>query len=62
MPDPYENKAKLGRIVLDAARAAIYDDTNEDLARLNAVLACEAFVTALCDAGCMVTRIPTGNK
>lgn len=56
----YENKAKLGRIVLDAAKVAVYDDSNTDLQRLNAILVCEIFVSALADVGCMVTRIPTG--
>jgi hypothetical protein len=59
MTDPYENKAKLGGIVLDAAKAAVHDDSDVDLQRLNAILACEAFVSALVDVGCMVTRIPT---
>jgi hypothetical protein len=57
--DPYEGKVKLGRIVLDASNAAVHDDSNADLARINAILACEAFVTALADVGCMVTRIPS---
>jgi len=55
----YENKVTLGRIVLDAAKEAVHDESNPDLARLNAVLTCEQFVSALADAGCMITRIPT---
>jgi hypothetical protein len=57
--DHYQNKATLGRIVLDAAKAATHDDSDPELARLNAILTCEAFVSALADVGCMVTRIPT---
>jgi hypothetical protein len=45
--------------VLDAARAAIHDDSDIDLQRINAILACEVFVSALADVGCMITRIPT---
>lgn len=57
--DPYKNKAKLGRMVLDAAKAAIHDDSDPDLARVNAILTCEVFVNALVNTGCMITRIPT---
>jgi hypothetical protein len=62
MMDPYENKSLLGAIVRDAAKAAVYntDGPNEpDMQRLNNILVCEAFVSALVDKGCMVTRIPT---
>jgi hypothetical protein len=45
--------------VLNAARAAVHDDTDEDLARINAILVCEAFVSELADVGCMINRIPT---
>lgn len=57
--DLYANKAALGRLVLNSARAAVHDDADEDLARINAILVCEAFVSELADAGCMITRIPT---
>jgi hypothetical protein len=60
MPDDsYENKARLGRIVLNAAKVAVHDDSDPDLARLNAILTCEVFVSALVDVGCMITRIPS---
>jgi hypothetical protein len=62
MMDPYENKAALGAIVRDAAKAAVHniDGPNEpDMQRLNNILVCEAFVSALVDKGCMITRIPT---
>lgn len=60
--DPYEGKVKLGRMVLDAARAAVHDDSDVDLARVNAILTGEVFVAALADAGCMITRIPTEER
>jgi hypothetical protein len=61
MMDPYENKSLLGAMVRDAAKAAVHntDGPNEaDLQRLNNILVCEAFVNALADKGCMITRIP----
>jgi hypothetical protein len=61
MMDPYENKALLGAMVRDAAREAVHntDGSNDpDMQRLNNILACEAFVSALADRGCMITRIP----
>lgn len=57
--DYYAGKVRLGRMVLDAAGAAIHDDSNPDFMRLNSILACEAFVSILVDNGCMITRIPT---
>lgn len=60
--DPYTNKSLLGAIVRDAAKAAIHNHNgpNEsDMQRLNNILVCEAFVSALVDRGCMITRIPT---
>lgn len=59
--DPYANKVTLGRIVLDAAKSAVHDDTNPDLQRVNSILTCEAFVASLAAAGCMITRIPKGK-
>lgn len=59
--DAYEHKTMLGAIVRDAAKAAVHntDGPNDpDLQRLNNILACEAFVNALVDKGCMITRIP----
>lgn len=58
--DPYANKATLGRMVLEAAKAAVHDDSNLDLQRVNAILTCEVFVSTLAAAGCMITRIPSG--
>ena len=63
--DPYANKAKLGAMVRDAAKAAIHNrngPSEPDLQRLNNIIVCEAFVNALADAGCMITRIPTEEK
>lgn len=57
--DPYGNKVALGRIVLDAAKAAVHDDSDVDLQRINGILVCEVFVNALVEKGCMITRIPT---
>ena len=55
--DSYENKVLLGAMIRDATKAAIHN--NPDLQRLNNILVCEAFVTALVDKGCMITRIPS---
>lgn len=63
--DPYANKASLGALVRDAAKAAIHniDGPNQpDLQRLNNILVCEAFVDALADKGCMITRIPKAKS
>lgn len=60
--DPYENKGLLGALVRDAAKAAVHNSNgpnDHDLQRLNNILVCEAFITALVDRGCMITRIPT---
>lgn len=60
MDDPYANKALLGAMVRDAAKAAVHDDVAiPDLARVNNILVCESFVNALVERGCMITRIPT---
>jgi len=62
--DPYENKALLGAMVRDAAKAAVHNHNgpnDPDLQRLNNILVCEAFVAALVDKGCMITRIPTSQ-
>lgn len=63
--DPYENKSLLGAMVRDAAKAAVHnhDGPNDlDMQRLNNILACESFVSALAEKGCMVTRIPTKRR
>lgn len=62
--DLYANRAALGRLVLNAARAAVHDDADEDLARINAILVCEAFVSELADAGRIPTeaRVPHGEE
>jgi hypothetical protein len=57
--DPYANREALGRMVLNAAKAAVHDDSDPNLQRINAILACEAFVADLVDHGCMIRRIPT---
>lgn len=62
MSDPYENKALLGAMVRDAAKAAVHNTdgpSEPDLQRLNNILVCEAFVNALVDKGCMITRLPS---
>ena len=62
MNDPYENRALLGAMVRDAAKAAVHNangPNNPDLQRINNILVCEVFVNALADKGCMITRIPT---
>lgn len=57
--DPYANKAKLGAMIRAAAAEAVHDEKKiPDLKRLNDIIACEAFVNALADVGCMITRIP----
>ncbi len=56
--DPYEGKTILGRLVLNAASAAVHDDSDPDLQRVNAILAGEKFVSDLVDRGCMITRLP----
>lgn len=59
--DHYENKALLGAMVCDAAKAAVHNTdgpNGPDLQRINNILVCEAFVNALVDRGCMITRIP----
>lgn len=61
MTDPYANKAHLGAMVRDAAKAAVHntDGPNDpDLQRLNNILVCEEFMAALVASGCMITRIP----
>lgn len=63
--DPYENKALLGAMVRDAAKAAVHntDGPNEpDMQRLNNILVCEAFISALADKGCIITRISTPTQ
>lgn len=61
MNDPYENKALLGAMVRDAAKAAVHNKggPNEpELQRINNILVGEDFMSRLVDKGCMITRIP----
>jgi hypothetical protein len=61
--DPYASRALLGVLVRKSAAAAVYDDvTIPDLKRLNDIAAGEAFVNALTNIGCMITRIPTEGR
>lgn len=63
--DPYANKATLGAMVRDAAKAAIHNTNGPngpDLQRMNNILVCEKFVSALADKGCMIIRIPTAAR
>ncbi|UJQ87112.1 hypothetical protein SEA_VETRIX_109 [Mycobacterium phage Vetrix] len=61
--DPYEGKVRIGRIVRDAAKAAVHDEARiPEVARVNDILAAEVFINALAEAGCMITRIPTKPK
>lgn len=56
--DPYSGKDNLGAMIRSAAVAAIHSPCDPDLIRINNILACEAFLTILTEAGCMITRIP----
>lgn len=58
--DPYEGKVKLGALVRESCTVAIYDEqAMPDVKRINDILVCEAFINALVNTGCMITRIPS---
>lgn len=54
--DPFANKVKIGNMIRAAAGMRI--DENDALNRAMSIIACERFVDALVDSGCMITRIP----
>lgn len=56
--DPYASKVTFGNMVRAAAGMRI--DEDDALNRAMSITACEKFMTALVESGCMINRIPTG--